>query len=470
LARKKQDASRVDPATVSTPPPKSPVSTVGVSGTPVYSGYVQDHETQSDLSGTNKYRTFSNTLANVSIVAAGTRYFLNLVSRPLWKLEPPDKPGADELADIATSMMYGPQAQATPWHRIVRRSAGYRFWGFSVQEWTARRRPDGAIGMEDIAARPQSTIERWDVDEQGCVYGMVQRSPHDGRDIYLPRWKTIYVVDDALSDSPEGLGLFRQIAESVRRLKRYEQLEGWGFETDLRGIPIGRVPLQALEDLRKAGEMDEAQVAAAVEGVTKFLQGHVRQPNLGLLLDSITYEDRETRKPSAERKWDVELLKAESTSQPEILRSIDRLNREIARVLGVEQLLLGDNGGGSFAMAKEKNHNFAIVVDSTLEELRETFERDWLRPIWQLNGWPIELLPEIKTDRLQFRNVEEVTAALQRMAQAGALLAPDDPAVDELRDMLGLSRAIVVREPSSSQLQAPQDDEPEADEPPDDAS
>jgi len=457
------DSSRVDPSTVQRRP-TSPLATTGVSGTAVYGGFVQEIERNPDLSGSNKYRTFSNALANTSIVASGVRYFLNLVSRPLWKLEPPDLPGADELADKATLIMSDPDAR-TPHQRAVRRAATFRFYGFSLAEWTAYLRDDGLIGMLDIASRPQSTIYKWDVDEQGLVYGAIQTSPKTGIEIYLPRWKLIYLVDDALSDSPEGLGLLRHIAEPVRRLRRYEQLEGWGFETDLRGIPIGRAPLSALQELKASGQLSAAQLEQATLGLTNFLQGHVRQPTLGLMLDSITYEDRDTRRPSSERKWDVELLKADSTSQPEILRAIERLNREIARILGVEQLLLGDNGVGSFAMAKEKNHNFAIVIDSTLEELRWAFRRDWLAPIWRLNGWPKELMPEIKTDRLQFRDIDQVTSSLERMARAGALLMPDDPAINELRDQMGLSHPITIPDPIPPPGQSPAQPPPPDDAP-----
>lgn len=433
------DPSRVQPSTVQDRA-TSPASPAGVSGTVVLSGYVEDGERNPLLAGSNRYITFSNTLLNTAIVAAGTRYFLNLLSKPSWTLEPPKGvEGAELYAEKIERMIYGSQALDTPWHRVVRRGGTYRFYGFSIQEWTARRMADGTIGLGDVAARPQSTIERWDRDEHGQVYGVVQRSPSTGRDIYLPRWKTVYVVDDSISDSPEGVGLFRHIAESVRRLKVYEQLEGWGFETDLRGIPVGRAPVAALDALVKDGTITEAQKTAALSGMRGFLKGHVRRPDTAILLDSITYEDRDTQRPSAQRKWDLELLKAESTAMPDVLRAIERLNREIARVLGVEQLLLGDNGVGSFAMAKEKNHNFAAVINGTLTELSEVYLRDLVRPIFLMNGWPLEAMPELRVDRLAFQDVEAVTSALERMSRAGATVLPDDPAVSQVRRMVGLS-------------------------------
>jgi hypothetical protein len=473
------DVSRVTPATgdltsepaPGPPPPQtpaSPLATVGVSGTPVFSGWVQTREERADLAGERRYKTYSDMLANVSIVAAGARYVLNLISRPQWTLDPPPLPGAEELATDIESMMYGHEATATSWQRIVRRASLYRFYGFSIQEWTAKRREDGLIGMADVNVRPQSTIERWDVDERGNVYGMVQRSPVDGRAIYLDRWKMIYLVDDALSDSPEGLGILRQIAEPVRRLNRYLQLEGWGFETDLRGIPIGRAPIAALQELVDAGTISPAARDAALAGMNKFLQGHVRNPNLGMLLDSITYDSKDdARRPSGERKWDVELLTSDSSAQPEILRAIDRMNREIARIIGVERLLLGENGVGSFAMAKDTTQNLAIQVDSTNEELREAFQKDFLGPIFRLNGWDPRLTPELKVDRLAMRDAEQVASTLLKMAQAGAVLSPEDPAISQVRDLLGLARPIEVLSPilDAAPAEPTPEDEPSNDDP-----
>jgi len=406
--------------------------TLGAPGVPLYGGYVLENESSAALTGANKYRTYSDLLANVSIVAAGVRYFQNLVSAPTWKAEPADDSAeaqeyADKVMDILDEM-------DTPMHRVIRRAAMFRFYGFSVQEITAKKLPDGVMGIADIAPRSQRTIERWKRDEKhGRVTGCFQRIPQTGNEVFIPRDKMMYVVDDSLNDSPEGLGLFRHIAESAKRLRRYEQLEGWGYEGDLRGIPIGRAPLEELS------QMSRAEQTAATAPLRAFMKNHMRTENLGLMLDSKTYETQdEAARASNVKKWDVELLKASANSQSEVLRSIDRINREIARVLGVEQLLLGDNGVGSFAMASEKGHNFALIVDGTLKELRTTFFKDVITFIFRLNGWPMEMRPKMQADRLQTRKVEEITSSLRDMAQAGAVMPPDDPAINAVRDLLGL--------------------------------
>ena len=416
----------------------SPTETIGSTGTRTFGGFIQTIEKNPKLEGREKYTFFSQTLANTVIVASGVRYFLNLVGKAKWRVEPADESAqAQEIASVIEEIMNDMQ---TPWRRVVRRAAMYRFYGFSIQEWTAKRRDDGSIGMLDIAPRPQITIERWDLQVDGTVFGVIQRSPQTQEEIYLPRSKLVYVVDDALNDSPEGLGLFRHIVEASQRLKRYEELEGFAFETDLRGVPVGRAPFQELQDAVDNREITEEQRKNMEQPLRTFIQKHIKNPQLGILIDSVTYSTiDESARPSNVPKWDVQLLSSQANGQAEVNEAIVRLNREIARVLGVENLLLGD-GQGSFALSRDKSNNFALIVDSTLTELEEVFEADFLDPIFQLNGWDPALKPSMKTEAIQYRDIEQVTSALNDMARAGATLRIDDEAVGEVFDLLGLTR------------------------------
>ncbi len=415
-----------------------PTQTKGAPGTAVFGGYIVTDEKNSKLIGTEKYITFSNMLANISIVSAGTRYFLNLVAKAEWKVkEADDSAEALRFAQIIADNM---GTMETSWSRIIRRAAMYRFYGFSIQEWTAEKNELGDLIFKDIAPRPQKTIERWDVERTGKVIGMGQLDPQTGHEIYLPRDKTIYVVDDALNDSPEGLGLFRHIVESSKRLQRYEQLEGFGFESDLRGIPIGRAPFAKLQAEVSNGTITASDKKLAEAGITEFIGNHIKNPALGILLDSLPYESQdEAGTPSTIRQWDIDLLKGSSTSLPEMAKAIERVNREIARTLGVEGLLLGEQTAGSHALSKDKSLNFALIVDSTLSELADTFKRDFIGRIFELNGWPKDKMPTFKPEAIQHRDITQVTQALKDMAKAGAPIPLNDPVINEVRNQLGLS-------------------------------
>jgi hypothetical protein len=430
-----------------------PQKTLGGPGVAVYGGYIDEGETNADLAGRQKYITYTEMLANTSIVAASVRYALNLIAKAGWKVEAADD--SEEAKEIAEWFDHEIHHMSTPWHRVVRRAASYRQYGFSIQEWTAKRNEDGTIGIKDVEPRPQHTIEQWGLDESGTVVGVVQRPPQDWIDRDLPRGKLVYVVDDSISDSPEGLGLFRHVVEAVRRLREYERLEGIGFETDLRGIPVGRAPVTSLQQMVKQGQLSEEQANAQLNALRNFLKSHKKTANLALLLDSRVYESSgDTKTPSGQQQWGMELLTSGATTAPELALAIQRLNREIARVLGTENILLGESGAGSLAMSKDKSDQFALVVDSTLKELAETFQKDLVVVFMKLNGWDEALTPTLKPDRIQYRSVEEITAALRDMASAGAMMAPDDPAINEIRDMLGLSQVDLEALAEDAALQA----------------
>jgi hypothetical protein len=417
-----------------------PFSVVGAPGTAIYGGQVVSKEKESRLIGRQKYITFSNMLANVSIVAAGVRYFTNLVAKAEWSVDPADDSSkAEEMAELVEDIMGD---MTTPWHRVIKRMAMFTMYGFSVAEWTAKKREDGVIGLLDIEPRSQKTIEKWELDESGTVTGFIQTDPQNGKEIYLPRGKCIYVVDDSIDDSPEGLGLFRHLVKIAERLEKYELLEHWGFETDLRGVPVARGPFTDMEVMVQNGTLSRAQATALKAPMLDFIENHNRSPELGMLLDSKTYQTTDERStPSPVKQWDVELLKGEPQGMEEVAAAIERLNREMARILGVEQLLLGSDSAGSHALSRDKTQAFGLMVDSALKEIKEVMERDLLDTLWSLNGWDEDLKPSFKIEKIQYRDIEQVTGALEQLARAGATMDINDPAVNEIRAILGLSDA-----------------------------
>lgn len=418
----------------------APTKTVGFPGTTIWNGYIQESENNSKLTGSEKYKTYANILANVSIVAAGVRYFLNLISNSDWTIEP-----ADENNPLA--VRYAEEIESAkdnlriPWRRVIRKSATFKFYGFSLQEWTARRNANGLIAIHRIDVRPQVTIEQWFRDQFGDVDFVVQRRPENFESVEIPRSKLIYMVDDALNDSPEGLGLFRHLAEPARRLQRFEMLEGYGFETDLRGIPVGRGPFSELQQLVNSGEISSQDKENAIKPLKSFITGHIKNPQLGLLLDSITYQTQDDAgSPSNVRQWDMELLSSSANSQPDVANTILRLNGEIARILSMEGLLLGSTPNGSRSLDESKTKNLAMVVESTQKEIAETYDKDFIGVMGELNGWDPELWPKAKPEPIRFKDITEITQAINDLAGAGAILAPDDPVIDAVRDLLSMPK------------------------------
>jgi hypothetical protein len=423
----------------------APTRTAGESGVPIVAGRVYGGERDSRLQGISRYKTYSEILANVDIVTAGVRYYGDLVAKTDWKVEPADESGAaTEFAEFVESVLHD---MTTPWHRVVRRAAMYRLWGFSLQEWTAKVRDDGKLGLKDIEPRPQRTIDRWDTDETGTVFGAVQRSEVSGRDLYLPRSKLLYLVDDSIDASPEGFGLFRGIVRHATALTRLEDLEGFGFETDLRGMPVLRAPLMALRRAIETKDLTKAEVDEILAPFNEFLNSHVKNPSLGMLVDSAVYSTtNDAQTPSQVRQYDIDVVRQDAAGLEELAATIERKTRAIARILGVEFLLLGSDSKGSYALSEDKAASFGLLVDSALTEIARTAEADIVHTLALLNGVDDELEPTLVPDRARFRDVQQITGALKDLATAGAPLGVNDDAVNEVRALLGVSRAELVEE------------------------
>lgn len=432
-------------------PSASPMKPIGTMSTVVSDGYVYNTEADAEFNNPlTRYKKYSEFLLNIDIVGAGVRGFLRLVGGADWKCVPPtvEKDGipeglveeAEEKAQLADRILHDMEQ---PWFRIVRKAALYPFFGAHVGVWTAKRREDGATGLASIDTRPIATITRWDMDEHGKLYGCVQQPPGDFEERYLPRGRMVYLVADDITDSPEGVGLLRHIAVAVKFLQRYMQLEGYGYETDLRGIPLARVPISAINQAVKNKDITAAEGQAMIDFIDKFLANHLKNPELGLRLESAVYRDTdpESKRPSATRMWDLELLKGEAGPHQHIHVAIERQVRYIARVLGVEHLLLGGDGKGSLALSEDKSIMFAQFIQSTLDDLAWTFRADVLRPLWLLNGWDLQTLPYLQPSAIALQDIVSVTTALKDMATAGATMMPNDPAINEVRKRLNISPA-----------------------------
>ena len=424
----------------------SPEAELGVGGTAVFGGNLVTTETDSTMVGRARYKAFSEAIANVAIIGAAVRVFLNMVTNAKWTVVP-KKDSGDEGQEMADQVDAVLNDMTQPLHRIVRRLAGHRFYGFALGEWVAKRNEDGTIGFKNVLALPQITIQRWLLDRDGSVLGAVQTSPQTGKDTAIPREKMVYVVDDAINDSPEGLGLLRHVADSVKRLTRLQELELWGYAGDLRGIPVGRAPLAELDKAVKNNIITKAQADDLVEGLEKFVKNHVKNPDLGILLDSTPYKGTgEQRTPVMMPQWGLELLDGGTYSLEAVAAAIVRVQREIARVFGVEHLMLGENSAGSRSLSNDKTQSFGLMVDSALTEIREALERDLLKPLFELNGWDLALMPTLKTEAQAFRNATELSAVIRDLATAGLQVDRQDEAVQEILELLGLSRLARLEE------------------------
>lgn len=412
-----------------------PFSEAGVTGATVVGGWLQDRERNPKLTYLQRNTRYEEVMANIAVVGAGIRYFTSLAASVEWSVEPSETDTDGQYAEILERAM---DSVDQSWSDVVKHALMYRYLGFSVSELVALKDGDGTILLKSIEHRPQRTIKQFDVDEYGTVLGFGQQSPTSGQTFYIPRAKTLYLVDSLIDDSPAGMGILRHVFESCERLKAYLQTESFGFSKDLRGIPVGRIPYSELNKAVSNGEITQDQANIAIQAMEKLVRSSRKLPDTGIILDSKTYESRSDTgiSVSGNRQWDLELLQGVSPGLQEIGLAIERIQKEIARVLSSEALQL--DGGGSNALSKDKSSNAYLAVNSSLKDVSAQMNKDIIPFLYNLNGVDKSLWPKFKVEDVSEHDVTSVTTALKDMAAAGAVLQPDDPVINDVRQLLGL--------------------------------
>lgn len=409
------------------PSPSKPAGTDGVSAP---GGFLITNERNQKLVGSTKWKTYDSTIANTSIVAAAVLIRGWLLGQAKWSAIANDK-GRDKGqwgVDIVTEGLLE-ATMSKPWRNVVRRQGMKTFRGFALHEGVIRKRADGRIVYKALEHRPQWSVYRWDkADEQSDWVGIEQQSAV-GNMYYVPRDRLFYSVEDTTTDAPDGVGMLRYVVELADTLMRYRQLEGIGFDGDLRGMPIGRAPIAKLRAEAQAKVGDDpvkirAYVTAKVEFLTRILGNYIKMPNQSLMLDSVPYIATDEKGTiSSVYEWGFDLVKATAGSMPELREAVGGLSRDIARVLGVEFLLMGDSEGAR-SVHEDKTDMFEIGVNATLSDIVDDANRDLVQRLIALNGGD----PEVDSPRLQARidrrSIESASAMLSAIAKAGMPLDP----------------------------------------------
>jgi hypothetical protein len=456
----------------------APSVTYGSTGARTYGGYPDLGEKNKKLIGTERYRTYDNLVANTDVVGAGVRLFLDLLAGADWdtKAAAPKPSSTAKAAGVAAKPVAPAGAGGTPttpapkaktedappeptaeakkyanlirelllsgtktlWQSIVRYQGGYRFYDFRTSEITYARRDNGLIGVDDISPRPNHTITHWSVDRNGNVDGVVQLVPQTMEYVPLPRGKLVLTADNTVSSNPEGMGLLRHCIDPANRLQRYLELEGIGFETTLEGMPIGRAPYRKLKELEVSGAIPGFKSSDATKDLENLVENKVVTRKRGIVLESQPYTSVD-QTPSNIPQFDLTVVKGEGQGQEDIAKAIERSMRYLAIILAVEHLLLGGDKG-AYNLAKDKSDRLVALINSTLKELAAAFKRDVVIPLMKLNGWPVELAPDLVPSDVSQLDVDLATTALLRLAQAGDILGSPtkDKAADTVRRRAGL--------------------------------
>ena len=423
----------------------------GTNGVWAPGGYLYSSERDRKLTGTQKWVTQDNLVANVAIVASAVNIWLTLAGSVKWKATANKRGGrnARKCVDLVQEGLIDARMPER-WRAVVRRQAMKKFRGAAMHAKAFRRDSMGRHVFAELAHRPMWTIDKWLQRAEGEPWYAITQRARSGQEVpQIAREDLFFSSENAVSDSFEGLGLLRHLVKLGDTLEGFEALERLGFDNDMRGMPIGRAPLGKLaSEATTIGGVDpddKAAIAAYVTAQVKFLQdllsNHVVTAERSLLFDSAVH--RAESVDGADRlssvfEWSYDTVKSQMSGMPELGGAIARVVRYMAIVLCAEWLLLGgEDAGGAYAMHGDKTAMFGLNVEGVIDDIQDDAERDLVWPLCARNGYNPETdAPTLEHEPIPTQSIESAARSLVLIRQAA--LRPGDKAGDMLRGRMGL--------------------------------
>lgn len=100
------------------------------------------------------------------------------------------------------------------------------------------------------------------------------------------------------------------------------------------------------------------------------------------------------------------------------------------------QLILGQEGGGSYSLAESLDSVTKMVVDARLNQIKEQLNHDLIPQLFALNGWEVIDTPRFEYGEVSEESLDEIGKYIQRTAAVG--MFPKTPqAVNFVTNRLG---------------------------------
>lgn len=100
------------------------------------------------------------------------------------------------------------------------------------------------------------------------------------------------------------------------------------------------------------------------------------------------------------------------------------------------QLILGQEGGGSYSLAESLDSVTKMVVDARLNQIKEQLNHDLIPQLFALNGWDVTDTPRFEYGEVSEESLDEIGKYIQRTAAVG--MFPKTPqAVNFVTNRLG---------------------------------
>ncbi len=406
------------------------LSEQGFNGLRVIAGIPME-ECQRELTFPQSINTFKK-MAKDGTIAPALNLVEMMIARVPWRVEIP-KGYEDKLADKAEFLRQNMNDMEHSWGSFIRQVVSFNRYGFSVHEKCYRYRTrengskynDGLIGLHKLPIRSQDTIVGWEWKNQGrdlsgVWQAVVKPSGVGSSTMYIadsvygdkvkiPRKKFLLFRTGSHKDNPQGESPLVGAWESWKYKKALEQVEATGISTDMNGFKILYIPPRYMQ---ADATPEDKLVFETYKNMMR--NAHVGQQS-GFILPQVVDENN-----NEYFKFDIKSVTG--TKAYDTTKVISRYSLEILTALMADFLVLGQSGGGSFALAENKITISEIAIEAKLLEIQDQLNHDLVPQLFSLNGWSTDVMPFFQFGSVEKQDLDKLSAYIQRAAASGLLL------------------------------------------------
>lgn len=371
--------------------------------------------------GKNKKEFISEMRLNDPYVNAWINAKNAIALKPDWVIQPrnPEDSKAKEYADLISNMLFNDMA--TTFNSFVLNSITMAEYGFAISEIVLKKRQgktdnpmttslynDGLFGVAKLSPRWQNSITKWDIDNNGNIENVYQRSNDFGTtDIKMPYKKILHFVMNGYNGNPEGESVLRGTFASYYNKKNIERIQRETFERGFTGILDIQVPPRYMS--KKYNTPEGVEMMRVIDA---FLRNVKQGKEAGII------------RP-ASKDFNIELIQGKTGTGLDPDKMIDRYNTEIVMCL-LSDSFMGKSKvyqGASGEQTKTKIYKSFIGI--ILDEIKEQVNKKLIPLLFNINNLDTEYMPYLDYGNLDDLDLQAVSWFIQSVAKnCGPLMTP----------------------------------------------
>ena len=407
------------------------VREVGYNSLTVLSGQVLE-ENDPNLIWPRCIWTYKKMLHDSTIATAVNMFNAALADVP-WYIKAPKGYEEDLAAEVRYLETFRHDMEHS-WLAFIKQALSFVWYGYAPFEIVGGKRlkskgskyNDGYFRVRKLALRAQDSISGWDYRNKGRdLNGMWQlvnrpqsktgngtrpyKSPEpvksDGTktEQFIPLNKLLLFRNNPLKDSPIGVSPFNSIYKSFKYKVAYEENMAHGVAADIQGLKILYLPPQYMEPDAHPKDV------AVYEAYQRIMRNaHVGQES-GIILPM-------HRDENGEKAFEFNIINSTGQKSYDVLKIIDSYKSEILTALYADFLILGQSGGGSFALSESKMSVVQIVIRSILDEIKDVLNHKLVPLIFKENGWDTDVMPTFEFGEVTETTLAEFAKAFQQIS------------------------------------------------------